>query len=202
LTKGFFNDIINNREEVSIMTLGERIKKVRKVLDLTQREFGERIAMKQNSVAQIEMGRNTSDQTIFTICREFDVNETWLRTGEGEMFAKLPENEELEKQIRNLMKGGNNSFRERMISLLLHLKPEHWEAIEHYALKLLDTRDKAKPKTEFSEPVGNSDKLPTSEPTPTDLTARLDALERETERVRRENAELRQKIQAMEEEDN
>lgn len=69
------------------MSLGERIKKVRKTLDLTQREFGERIAMKQNSVAQIEMGRNTSDQTIFSICKIFDVSEEWLRTGKGEMFV-------------------------------------------------------------------------------------------------------------------
>lgn len=68
------------------MTINERIKKVRKALDLTQREFGEHIGMKQNSIAQVEMGRNTSDQTIFAICREFNVNEDWLRTGEGEMF--------------------------------------------------------------------------------------------------------------------
>ena len=70
--------------------LNSRIKKVRKSLDLTQREFAERIGMKQNSIALIESGRNTSDQTIFAICREFNVNEKWLRTGEGEMFKAAP----------------------------------------------------------------------------------------------------------------
>lgn len=68
--------------------MNERIKKVRKSLDLTQREFAERIGMKQNSIALIESGRNTSDQTIFAICREFGVNEEWLRYGTGEMFEK------------------------------------------------------------------------------------------------------------------
>jgi len=66
--------------------VNERIKKLRKTLDLTQQEFGNRIGMKQNTIALIEKGRNTSDQTIFSICREFDVNEEWLRNGTGEMF--------------------------------------------------------------------------------------------------------------------
>lgn len=72
------------------MTLGERIKKVRRSLDLTQQEFADRIGMKRNSIAQVEMGRNTSEQTIFSICREFNVNEEWLRTGKGEMNKAAP----------------------------------------------------------------------------------------------------------------
>ena len=69
------------------MTIGERIKKVRKTLDLTQQEFADQLRMKRNSIAQVEGGRGTSDQTIFSICREFNVSEQWLRTGAGEMFA-------------------------------------------------------------------------------------------------------------------
>lgn len=75
------------------MEIGGRIRKLRKTLDLTQREFGERINLKSNSVALIEGGRNTSDQTIFAICREFNVSEEWLRTGEGEMFVPAPTSE-------------------------------------------------------------------------------------------------------------
>ena len=70
--------------------IGERIKELRKALGLTQTAFGERIGLKQNSVALIEAGRATSDQTIFAICREFRVNEDWLRTGAGEMFVPSP----------------------------------------------------------------------------------------------------------------
>lgn len=70
--------------------IGDRIKEVRKALNLTQQGFADKIGLKRNSVAIIETGRETSDQTIFAICREFRVNETWLRTGEGEMFAPTP----------------------------------------------------------------------------------------------------------------
>ena len=65
----------------------ERIKKLRKTLDLTQKEFGERIGVKPNTIATYEIGRNVPiDAVISLICREFGVSEEWLRTGEGEMF--------------------------------------------------------------------------------------------------------------------
>ncbi len=70
--------------------MNDRIKKIRKALGLTQKDFGERIGLRQNSVALIEGGRATSDQTVFAICREFNVNEEWLRTGVGEMFNPAP----------------------------------------------------------------------------------------------------------------
>lgn len=71
--------------------MNNRIKKVRKVLDLTQQAFAEKIGLKQNSIALIESGkRNTSDQVVLSICREFNVNEEWLRNGTGEMFKAAP----------------------------------------------------------------------------------------------------------------
>lgn len=72
----------------------DRIRKVRKALDLTQRGFAERIGMKSNTIATYEMGRAVpSDAAINNICKEFCVNETWLRTGEGEMFIPAPTTE-------------------------------------------------------------------------------------------------------------
>ncbi|MCI8644339.1 MAG: helix-turn-helix transcriptional regulator [Lachnospiraceae bacterium] len=71
--------------------MGERIRKLRKTLDLTQQKFGERIGIKGNTVAQYELGRNEPVDAVFSlICREFDVREEWLRTGEGEMFKAKP----------------------------------------------------------------------------------------------------------------
>ncbi len=68
-----------------------RIKKIRKELDLTQQEFAERIGVKRNTVATYEMGRSTpSDSALSLICREFNVNEEWLRSGTGEMFKASP----------------------------------------------------------------------------------------------------------------
>ena len=69
----------------------ERIKKIRRMLDLTQQEFASRIGIKRNTIANYEAGRNEPiDSVISLICREFNVKEKWLRTGEGEMFAPAP----------------------------------------------------------------------------------------------------------------
>lgn len=69
--------------------MNSRIKQIRKYYDLTQKKFAERIGVKQNTVAQYEMGRNTPIDTVISlICREFNINEEWLRNGTGEMFVK------------------------------------------------------------------------------------------------------------------
>lgn len=157
------------------MTLGERIKKVRKALDLTQREFGERIAMRQNSVAQIEMGRGTSDQTIFAICREFSVDEHWLRTGEGGdtvKFVQRSRDDELSAFMNDLLSEETPDFRRRLVTALARLRPEQWDALESIALSLMDeptpptklyiaardgSRMEVKPKEEFTVPEESDD---------------------------------------------
>ena len=71
--------------------MDKRIKKIRRELDLTQQEFGDRIGVKRNTIATYEGGRSTPiDSVISLICREFNVNEIWLRTGQGEMFKAAP----------------------------------------------------------------------------------------------------------------
>ena len=66
----------------------DRIRKIRRDLDLTQQEFADRIGIKRNTIANYETGRNEPiDSVVSLICREFGVNEEWLRDGTGEMFA-------------------------------------------------------------------------------------------------------------------
>ena len=72
--------------------MNERIKKLRKALDLTQQKFADKIGVKRNTVAQWEIGINPlTNQVITSICREFGVSEKWLRDGSGEMFEEIPE---------------------------------------------------------------------------------------------------------------
>lgn len=67
--------------------INDRIKEVRKIKGLTMEQFGARIGLGKSAVNKIEKGINgTTDQTIQSICREFGVSETWLRTGEGQML--------------------------------------------------------------------------------------------------------------------
>ena len=68
--------------------LKDRIRKIRRDLDLTQQEFADRLGVKRGAIANYEIGRNVpADSVVALICREFNVNEEWLRDGTGEMFA-------------------------------------------------------------------------------------------------------------------
>lgn len=76
------------------MTQGERVKEIRKGLNLTLEKFGERVGVTKQTVSRIENGvNNLTDQMALAICREFSVNEHWLRTGEGEPYLKGSEDE-------------------------------------------------------------------------------------------------------------
>lgn len=119
------------RKEVN--KLKDRLKKLRKTLDLTQQAFADRIGMKQNTIAQYEMGRTIpSDAIIFSICREFNVNENWLRTGEGDMFMEMSRDEQIEKFIGDLLHGEEDSFKRRLISGLAALDENGWKVLEDF----------------------------------------------------------------------
>lgn len=71
----------------------ERLKELRKSLKMTQEQFADNLKLSRNYIAQIELGsKNPSDRTVSDICRVYHVSEDWLRTGEGDMYAELPEN--------------------------------------------------------------------------------------------------------------
>lgn len=74
--------------------MNERIKELRRYLDMTQQEFADRLGIKRNTVANYEIGRNEPvDSVVSLICREFHVREAWLRAGSGAMFEPDPESE-------------------------------------------------------------------------------------------------------------
>ncbi|MCM1183571.1 MAG: helix-turn-helix domain-containing protein [Roseburia sp.] len=86
--------------------MNDRVRKIRKSLDLTQQKFADRLSVKRNTVAQWELGINAlTDQVIASICREFGVNEDWLRNGgpDEEMFIKLSKDEELARYTQKLL---------------------------------------------------------------------------------------------------
>lgn len=117
----------------------ERIKKIRKSLDLTQQEFAGRIGIKRNTIANYETGRNDPvDSVVSLICREFNVNENWLRTGKGEMFLSANRRDEISKFINQLLHEDNDSFKNRLISILADLSVEEWEFLEHRLKQLYE----------------------------------------------------------------
>jgi len=86
--------------------MNKRLKELRKTLRLTQTEFAANLEMAQNSYSKIELGDNSlTEKNIFLICLIYGVNETWLRTGEGEMFNPLakPKDDD-EKQLLEMFR--------------------------------------------------------------------------------------------------
>lgn len=115
--------------------MNERIKELRKSLGLTQFEFGEQVGVKANTIGNYEIGlRTPSDAVIRAICREFNVNENWLRTGEGEMFN--PQDEKLAAFVGSLVADDSDPFKRRMVELLADLTPEEWKLLEKMAERL------------------------------------------------------------------
>ena len=112
-----------------VNTLNERIKKLRKGLDLTQQEFANRLGTTRNNIAGYEVGRRSpSEAVISLICKTFNVSETWLRTGEGEMFVPSPNGvlDELAQKYGLSVRG------KVIVEKFLDLKPDVQEAVASY----------------------------------------------------------------------
>lgn len=116
--------------------LNERIKSIRKALGMTQSDFGSRIGVKGNTITNYETGlRNPSDAVIFSICREFNIDEEWLRTGNGSMFVEMDRDDELAAWAGSMLNLNNdNEFMKKFVHMLSKLKEEDWKVLEKMAL--------------------------------------------------------------------
>ena len=117
--------------------MNERVKQLRKTLDLTMEKFGDRLGVKKNSISQIESGKNSlTEQMIKSICREFDVDEEWLRNGTGSMFIERTRDEEIANFIGTIQSVDDDSFMKKFISMLAKLDESEWKLLEKMALRL------------------------------------------------------------------
>lgn len=121
----------------------ERIRKLRKSLNLTQKEFSERIGVRPNTIAQYESGRNPPNGTVVNlICREFLVSEDWLRTGAGPMFVTRTRDRELGDFFAKVML--EDGFKARLLAVLSRLDTDQWAMLEELAWRLVDELDAPK----------------------------------------------------------
>lgn len=126
--------------------LKDRIKEVRKSFNLTQTEFGERIGVKGNTITNYETGlRTPSDAVILSICREFQVDEHWLRTGEGEMQRPMSRNDELARFLGEAIKGPDE-FKRTLLTVMSRMTTEEWAMLERKAWELVEEIKKAGPR--------------------------------------------------------
>lgn len=118
--------------------MNDRVKELRLYLKLSGEKFGERLGVTRSAISDIERGRNNlTEQMIIAICREFHVNEKWLRTGEGEMFVDLTRDEEIASFVGDLQAMGDDAFQKKVISALAKLSTDEWRVLEALAKNLL-----------------------------------------------------------------
>ena len=117
----------------------DRIRELRKSTGLTQADFGKRLGVSSSAEQKWELGAAVpSEAVIKSICREFAVNETWLRTGEGEMKQSPTREQEMAALIRQLMADRPESFRSALITTLLRFDPDgpEWALLENIYKKV------------------------------------------------------------------
>ena len=117
------------------MTQGERVKSVRKKKELTLEKFGERLGVTKTAISYVESNkRNLTEQMFKSICREFNVNEVWLRTGEGgddNMFTKVSEDDRFSLNLGKLSES-DNEFAKNMLNAIAETDPEKLKIIEDF----------------------------------------------------------------------
>ena len=113
-----------------------RIKELRKTVKLNQTNFADQIHVSQDSISKYEKGeRELTDRVISDICREFNVNEEWLRSGTGEMFKEMTEQDIIKQKIDNQLKDGDE-FTKNVLYQIASLTPEQWKGIEEFITKI------------------------------------------------------------------
>lgn len=121
------------------MNCGERVKEIRKTKGMTLEKFGERVGVTKQTVSRIENGVNAlTEQMLISICREFNVNEGWLRNGDGEMFVPLPEEDEVAAYVSQLL-DPDNDFLDLIVEIMRtysQLDPKSQEVLLEFSRKL------------------------------------------------------------------
>ena len=124
----------------------ERLKQIRKELDMTQQEFADRLGIARGNIAAYEVGKNAlSDAVISLICKtEFDkgrINEDWLRNGVGGMFIQQTRDEQIEAFIGSMLANEEDSFKHRLISGLCALDETGWRMLEEFLDSIQKKKD-------------------------------------------------------------
>lgn len=116
--------------------MNERLKIMRKKLGLKQRELAEIIGVRENTISIWEGGSKTpSDRVVRDICREFNINEDWLRNGEGEMTIPKSKSEQITEFVADVT-ADDSSFKSRLVNALANLDQEQWDVLESMLDKL------------------------------------------------------------------
>lgn len=127
------------------MEFHDRVRLVRESLGLTRSQFGESLGVSGDVINNIERGRlrnpEQKEPLFRLLCEKHNVDKEWLNTGNGEMFKQLPRDEALAAEVTRILYKESDSFKARLISLLVKLDSRDWEALERIASKMAEEKD-------------------------------------------------------------
>ena len=128
------------------MSKGERVKIIRECLNMSQEKFGNLLGVTKVAISNIENGnRGLTDQMLFSICRAFNVNASWLRTGEGSIFLELPQGDVTASLVSSMLDPNKDAFYDIIIEIMKgyqSLSPKSKQAINELADNILKNLDK------------------------------------------------------------
>jgi transcriptional regulator with XRE-family HTH domain len=116
--------------------MNSRFKQIRLAKGMNQSDFGKLLGITKSGVSDIEAGRRNVTEQHIIMLKNNDINETWLRTGEGEMFVPRDREQELAKLTTDFLLDEPDSFRSRFISLLARMSDEEWRMVENMVDRL------------------------------------------------------------------
>lgn len=123
--------------------INQRIFQLRKTLKMSQTEFGEGFGVTRGVINNIDHNLVPAKPLLIQqICKAYNVNETWLTTGEGEMFVQQPRTDEIAQFVGRTLATTEDTFQKRLIAALSKLSVEEWEVLEKLANDLAAPKEK------------------------------------------------------------
>lgn len=118
-------------------TINDRFRQLREAKEMSQEEFASRAHRTRSEIKNIEYGKTVpKEEVIQGICAAYNVNESWLRTGDGEMFKPINRDAEIAAFMGDIMNGEDADFRRRLVAVLARLDDSEWKLLEKMVMKL------------------------------------------------------------------
>lgn len=113
--------------------MNTRIRQIRKDHGLSQEEFAQNVNLTKNYISLIENGNRTlADRTIKDICRIYNVNEEWLRTGNGSPYIAMTKNQQIIEFANEVLQTNDAVFKKRLVYALSVMGESGWDALENF----------------------------------------------------------------------
>lgn len=113
------------------MDIADRVREARESFNLSQTAFGARIGATRDAINNVENRRAEASNMLLTaICREYSIDEIWLRTGVGEMFKERTREEDIAAFLGSVLGGKCTDFQRRLVSVLARMDVSEWELLE------------------------------------------------------------------------